>query len=280
MGYITRRYRKVFGHKSPYRRVYGSRNAGQAIGTTWRMASREAPRAAKMAMEIAKIKRSLNVEKKHFDTTIGDKTLGQVNVNVEGTHVIDITPNIAQGTDGNQRNGNSCKLTGFALKYQLIGNDNCRTKRRIRFMLVKARDVGNNATGTQVLEALYDVNPLTTVRDTNAPRNYSSMKHHGLSVLRTKTCYLGQAHATVDATASGYTIDNPHMTGTFTAALQDVLRFDGSTDQSPEHVKYYLIVQSDVGNSGATVSTLPVAVQGPFSGVTMRSTLRTWWVDN
>lgn len=242
------------------------------------MAQRELPRAVKMAAEIAKIKRSLNVEKKHKDVTLSPVAIGQVNFNSDGASVVDLTPTIAQGTDGDERNGNSCKLTGFAMKYQMIGQHHCQTKRRIRFMLVKSSGaVGAGAAGGDVLSALFDVNPLTGVRDLHAPRNYSSMKHHGLAVLRTSTCYIaGQTTSTKD---SG-THDNAHKTGTFTASLQDVLRFDGSADNTPEHVKYYLIVQSDVGNVSTSDSTLSVPVTTNSSGVDMKSTLRTWWVDN
>lgn len=275
MGYITRRYRKVFGRKSPYRRTYGSRNAGQAIGTSWRMMKREAPAAAKLAFEIAKIKKSLNVEKKHKDVNLATYNVGQVYDNVEGAHVIDVTPTIAQGTDGHERTGNSCKLTGFAIKYQLIGMGGCHSNRRIRMMLVKSRDVGSGGSGNDVLTALYDPNPLTTVRDTNAPRNYSSMKHHGLTVVRTKTVYLKSTE-----TGTAADTDHAHSTGSFTCALSDVLRFEGAGDSTPEHVKYYLILQADVGNAGGVTSTLPVPVINGNSAVRMRSTLRTWWVDN
>ena len=240
------------------------------------MFKREGITPSGVARELAKIKRSLNVEKKHKDTNGPNTTVGQVANDLEGGQVFDITPTIAQGTDGDERNGNSCKLTGFALKYQLVGQQNCRTKRRVQLMLVKARDSSFGGTGANILNVLFDVNPLTGVRDTNAPRNYSSMKHHGLSVLRTKTCYLGEQHATI-APADH---DAAHVTGSFTAALQDVLRFDGSSDSSPEHVKYFIIVRADVGNAGSSVSNLAVPVKTGDSGVTMRSTLRTWWVDN
>ena len=275
MGYITRRYRKVFGHKSPYRRVYGSRNAGQAIGTTWRMATREAPKAAKLAMEIAKIKRSLNVEKKHNDTNQLPIHLGQVNFDSEGAVVREITPLIGQGTDAHQRTGNSCKLTGFALKYQMIGDDLCHSARRIRIMLVKSRDAVADTGARDVLSALYDVNPLTGVRDLNAPRNYSSMKHHGITVLRTKTCYVKPQNIHVLGDR-----DNSHLTGTFTASMQDVLRFTDASDNKPDHVHYYLIFQADVGNAGSQDSTLSVPVRSPNTAVNIESTLRTWWVDN
>ena len=278
MGYITRRYRKIFGHKSPYRRVYGSRNAGQAIGTTYRMFKREGITPSGMAKELAKIKRSLNVEKKHKDTNpINAPNIGQVFNDVDGAGVYDITPTIAQGTDGDERTGNSCKLTGFALKYQMQGQENCRTKRRIQIMLVKANNsVATGSSASTIIPTLFDENPLTGVRDLNAPRNYSSMKLHGLSVLRTKTVYLAESHAHL----SSLDEDNTHCTGSFTAAMQDVLRFDGSADNTPEHVKYFIVIRADVGNSGATQSTRQVPVKSANSGVTIRSTLRTWWVDN
>lgn len=243
------------------------------------MATRQAPAAVKLAMEVAKIKRSLNVEKKHKDlnlTPSAGYSLAQVYGNSDGAFVLDITPSITQGTDGDQRNGNSCKLTGLALKYQLIGQVNCHSARRLRFMLVKTRDIGNNATTAQVLQSMFDENPLTGVRDLNAPRNYSSMKHHGMSVVRTKTVYMKCPQVEISGTT-----DAAHSTGSFTAALQDVLRFDGSSDSSPEHVKYFLIVQTDVGNADPTSSSsLDVPVKLNASAVDMRATLRTWWVDN
>lgn len=246
------------------------------------MALREGPKAAKLAMEVAKIKRSLNVEKKFKDVLIGNVTpvsIGQVNADADGAHVIDITPSITQGSDGTQRVGKSCKLTGFTLKYQILGQEHMVNTRRIRMMLVKGRDVGNNQTPAQVLEALYDVNPLTGLRDLNAPRSYSGMKHHGMSVLRTKTIYL--KNKSIDFRSALATHDAAHATGTFTAALQDILRFENGQDSTPEHVKYYVILQCDVGNAHtATDSTLNVPVQLADTGATMQAHLRTWWVDN
>ena len=75
---ITKIYRKVFGHKSPYRRVYGSRNAGQAIGTTYRTIKTPAQDIAKLVKDVREIKKRQNVEKNYVDVDVITSDLGQV----------------------------------------------------------------------------------------------------------------------------------------------------------------------------------------------------------
>lgn len=289
MGYITRGYRKVFGRRSPYRRVYGSRSAGRAIGVTARQAVIGGGYASKLAKDVAQIKRSLNVEKKYIDAKPSNTAppvnndyvyLGHVNGNTDGSLYMDVTPLIGQGTAFNQRVGNSCKLTGMQFKYQIQGMNNTRTKRRVRMMLLKTRDVGSDATSTQIHEALFDVNPINGIRDLQSNRNYESMKHNGISVVKTKTCYLSLAHCTSDGAAVS-SVEEAHTTGTFRVSFSDVLRFADASDTSPEHVKYWLLVQMDVGNGSTTTdSTLDVPVPNNSSGARAHIHSRTWWVDN
>jgi hypothetical protein len=289
MGFRSRMrkgYRRVFGHRSPYRRVYGSRRVGPAIGVTYRQLKGPAHDLAKLAAEVRGIKKQQNVEKKHHELVLtdpsGDETLqiSQVNGNNEGAYALDITPSISQGIQHDQRIGNSMKMTGMSFKYQIDGQSNTWTKRRIKFTLVKVHspDVSSVST-TEVINMMYDVNPLTNVRDTNAPLNYTTLKQNGITVIRQVSCYLPDS----TYTHAGLAVEAQvaHKTGQFSIALQDIIRYASASATTPEGFKYLLILQGDVGNRSQSNSTkTDIPVTSALTGANVRLHCRYWWVDN
>lgn len=292
MAYLSRRrfrrgYRRVFGHKSPYRRVFGSRNAGQAIGVSYRTALGPARDIAKLAAEIRGIKQRQNVEKKHYEAVLtgtGDEAyeVGQVDADAEGTQNIDITPSISQGIAHNQRVGNSLKLTGIALKYQIHGMDNLHAPLKVKFTLVKVSSPDIAAVSTnEVRSMIWDTNPLTGVRDTNAPLNYATLKQNGIKIIRTHTCRLPAAPIDTSAISN----DNQykaHKTGLFSIAMQDIVRFASASATVPEGHKYYLFVQCDTGNKNPSTSSTKtdIPVVNHSTGASLRLHAKYWWVDN
>ena len=97
--------RKVFG-KGGAKRRYG---IGKGKGGFKLM---------KLAQDLEMVKNRLNVEKKHKDVDVATGSAGQVYENAEGAAIWDVTPNISQGTDSDERVGNSLKLTGMSFPIQ------------------------------------------------------------------------------------------------------------------------------------------------------------------
>lgn len=272
-------YRKAFGHRSPYTRVYGHRNPGEALDVTM-------DNVRKMKGKIKQIRERLNVEKKHVDDVHHQGlSVSQVHTTTatdyqSGHKALDVTPTISQGHGSDDRNGNSLKFTGINFKIQLQGQDNCHSARRVRFTLCR---VGcGNDTPSAVFEHMYDKNPLTSegsvdIRDLQAPLNYTTLKTKGIKVVARRTFYVpAQAINTGDNKG-----DLTHKSCSFSVKLQDTARYSGDSQTLPENFRYYLFVQTDVGNSGShdcTASDIPIVKAN--SGIVARFASRIWYVDN
>lgn len=288
MGYLRRRYRKTFGHRSPFRRTYGSRNAGQAIGTTYRTLLGPARDIAKLAAEVRGIKSRQNVEKKHKEKLLtgdsGDEAfeIGQVIQNGEGMYALDVTPSITQGIQHDQRIGNSLKMTGMVFKYQMQGQANLHQKHKVKLTLVKVSspDIAS-VSGSEVQEMIWDPNPLTNVRDTNAPLNYATLKQNGIKIIRQHTITL-PAQDLINPTGTGPVYSAAaHKTGKFSVKMQDIIRYASASATSPEGFKYLLFLQADTGNSSANDSTkTDIPITEALTGSMIRMHSKYWWVDN
>lgn len=225
--------------------------------------------------DIESIKGMLNVEKNYLDRDVITTTFAQVSANADGVYCDEITPVIVQGDGKGQRIGNSLKLTGMSFPLQFSGDQFTLSGRKIRFTLV--RSTGHPRTSGEVISEMYDVNPINAVcRDYNAPRKYT--KGNGLSVIRSKTYYLKPP--TLDNGSIGADhIERSQLTVKFNVKLNDVLRYTADVDSAPNNIRYFIIVQTDVGNDGAA-STLDVPIQQSSSGVVLRMAQRSWYVDN
>ncbi len=235
---------------------------------------------AKLAADLEMVKNRLNVEKKHKDADVSTNTVGQVNQNNEGALYLDVTPSIAQGTDSDERVGNSLKLTGMTLPIQFAQQINTLGDRKVRISLIRCRAADNGTTRFEAAEQIWDVNPLTGVRDYDSPRAYRNSKQDGLSILRQMTCYIkGPALETGSTGAIGNREMNVKNIR-FSVKLQDILRYASSGDALPDGIRYYLVIQADAGNKSGTNSTLDVPVTDNSSGLQVRVAQRNWWVDN
>lgn len=235
---------------------------------------------AKLAADLEMVKNRLNVEKKHKDVDVITYTCGQVSQNSDGIFQVDITPSISQGTDSDERVGNSLKLTGMSLPIQFSQQVNTLGDRKVRISVLRVKSADEGVTGTEAVNQVWDTNPLTGVRDYDAPRAYRSSKNDGISVVRQMTCYIkGPALET----GSDGSISNREMNVKnlkFNLKLQDILRYAASGDATPDGVRYYLIIQCNAGNSSGTNSTLDVPITDNSSGLQVRIAQRNWWVDN
>lgn len=258
--------RKIFG-KGGAKRRYG---IGKGKGGF---------KIAKLAADLEMVKNRLNVEKKYKDTDVTSSAIGQVNANVDGVLSLDVTPTISQGVGRDARVGNSLKLTGMTFPMSFTQQIACMGDRKVRVSLIRVRSADNGVTATEALQSLYDINPLNGLRDYNAPRAYRNSKTDGITVLRTKTYHVKGP----DVGTPGNNVDterNP-LTTRFSVKLQDILRYAGGGDTSPDGIRYFLIFQCNAGNLNTSVgSTTDVPIQNVATGLVLRLTRRDWWVDN
>ena len=233
-----------------------------------------------LAKDVEMIKSRLNVEKKHKDADINTGTMGQVYENADGVYHQDVTPSISQGTDQDQRIGNSLKLTGLTIPIQFTQQINTLGDRKVRITLLRVRSADEGVTLGEAFSQVWDTNPLTGVRDYDAPRAYRNSKSDGISVIRQMTCFVKGPHLETGDTGS---IGNREMNVKnirFSVKLQDILRYEQAGHSSPDGVRYYLVIQADAGNHSGTNSTLDIPITDNSSGLQVRVATRAWWVDN
>jgi hypothetical protein len=233
-----------------------------------------------LANDIQMIKNRLNVEKKYKDRDVSTFALAQVNQNGEGATIWDITPDITQGIDSDERIGNSIKFTGLTIPLQFSQQVACFGDRRVRVSLLRVTSADNNVNSTEAFEKYWDVNPLTGVRDFNAPRAYRKDEHDGIRCIRSAVVYIPGPKT--DNSTTG-TVDDTEVNPKdyrFNLKLQDILRYSSSSSTKPDGLRYYLVLQCDAGNRSATDSSLDVPVTSHSTGLVARIAQRSWWVDN
>jgi len=146
------------------------------------------PNLSTMVRDLALVKRSLNVEKKHIQSVISSNIdIGQTNANLNtGFSCVDITPVITQGVGYDQMTGNSVKLVSMALSLQIKQQSGTAHPMKVRMVIVKTRGTPVSA-GTFGLN-FYDINPITGLTDYNSERNTNYFRDY--TVIKTKTLYL------------------------------------------------------------------------------------------
>jgi hypothetical protein len=236
---------------------------------------------AKLAQDLEMVKSRLNVEKKDIRSDVTTEDFGQTDGNSEGALVLDMTQAINQGIGETQRIGNSLKVTGMSIPIQLTGQNYCLSARRVRVTMLKVKSADNGVTGQEAFEKVWEVNPLSGVRDYNAPRAYRNSKTDGISVVRSMNVYVPAP--TLDNGSSGAALfERTQKSVTMNLKLNDIWRYDTNADIYPGGLKYYLVIQTDIGNHNASLytTTLDTPIDHINSGMTARVYQRTWFVDN
>lgn len=253
------------------------RKARQGLKTSAQIATD----VAKLSASVAYLGSRLNAEKKYKDTNLVTGHTGQVNHNANGIYMLDVTPDISQGTDSDERIGNSLKLTGLSFPFQFNGSSECISARKIRVMLFRVNAADNGVNATECINDYYDVNPITGIIDMNSPRAYRKHTHDGIKLIRQKTYHLPAcASTTVGGDDDVDDREYSSFMAKFNVKLDEVLRYNASSDTKPDGTRYYMFIMADKGNVGSTTSGLNVPVQRVDTGVKFRVAQRSWWVDN
>lgn len=234
-----------------------------------------------LAKDVAMIKSRLNVEKKHIDKDVATFSLGQANGPADGAHYFEVTPLISQGTEGGQRIGQSLKLTGMTFPMSFTQQDTCMGDRKVKITLVRVMSADGGVTAEEAFNTFYDPNPLTGLRDFNAPKAYRNGTHDGITEIATKVITV-KGPVLNDQTASVVgDYERQVANCRLSVKLQQILRYFQNGDNIPEGIKYYMFFQCNAGNkSGSLTATQDIAVKSVNTGLIARLGQRSWWVDN
>ena len=233
-------------------------------------------RLNKLSKDIRLIKDSLNTEKKYAQQQVVFTAAQAYGASLGGEHAGLVLPSISQGTGGvANRVGNSIKMTGLAVKFQLIAqNDNFRVAEgNFRFVIFENMD--QNEGSIQGLQKLYDPNQITGLTDYNAERNLAEFKN--FRILCNKRFKIPNGNTTGNATYHEPTFISRH----FGLKLNHHVKYDGtSTDQISGRLHYALLF--DHGNhSTSVVSTnTNIPVTAINTGYKINLVMTSWYVDN
>lgn len=232
-------------------------------------------RLNKLSKDIRLIKNSLNTEKKYAEQQVVFTT-AQAFGNLGGEHAGLVVPSITQGTGGvAQRVGNSIKMTGLAVKFQVITQTNLFrvAEGKFRFVIFENKDQTEGS--IQGLQKMYATNQITGLTDYNSERNLAEFKN--FRIICNKTFKVPDGN---DATGSN-TLQPTFFSRHFAMKMNHHIKYDGtSTDQISGRLHYALLW--DHGNhSTSVVSTnTNIPVTAINTGYKVNLVMRTWYVDN
>lgn len=229
----------------------------------------------KVLRDIKLIKESLNTEKKYAEQQVVF-TSAQAFGNLGGEHAGLILPSITQGTGGvAQRVGNSIKMTGLAVKFQVITQSTNFRVAEGKFRFVIFENMDQSEGSIQGLQKMYNVNQITGLTDYNAERNLAEFKN--FRVLCNKTFKIPDGN---DATGAN-TLQPTFFSRHFAMKLNHHVKYDGtSADQISGRLHYALLW--DHGNHSTSVisTNTNIPITAVETGYKVNLVMRSWYVDN
>lgn len=259
-------YRKYVKKARKYaKKRYLKKGAGYGTGI----------RLNKLQKDLRLIKSALNTEKKYAEKQ-EVFTVGQVNGQASAQHALNLLPPIGNGTSGiGQRVGNSIKVTGISVKFQVIAQDaNFRVSEgKFRFIIFEDKD--NVRTSQAGLTEMYDNNQITGLLDFNSERNLATFKN--FRILCNKVFKIPDGNDTGNATHHQPVFFSRH----FALKMNHHVKYEpGTTDQLSGRLHYAVIC--DHGNTSTSVvsNNTNIPITQINSGYNMNLVIRTWYVDN
>lgn len=232
-------------------------------------------RLNKLAQDIRLIKGALNTEKKYAEKQEVFNA-GQVDGQVSAHHALNLLPNIGNGTSGiGQRVGNSIKLTGISVKFQVIAQDPQFRVAEGKFRFIIYEDKDNVRTSRDGLEEMYDENQITGLLDYNSERNLATFKN--FRILCNKTFKVPDGN---DATG-GATLQPTFFSRHFSLKTNHHVKYEPGTNNQLSGRLHYAIIFDHGNTSDTVVSTnTNIPVTQTSSGYKFNLVIRTWYVDN
>lgn len=232
---------------------------------------------SKLAKDMEYVKSRLNVEKKFIDVASATATVGQVDINAQGYYANYLIPSIVQGNGENQRNGNSLKATGLIVKMNMIKQVNADGPRRLKIMIVKSTGSYALTSPTGIVDKLFDINPLTGVRDYHSNLDYTQLKDGRHKIIASRNVYLKSNSS--DTSDSVWERETKALS--IPVKINDVWRYESNGATLPENCTYTIVILADNGNRGGTSSSIVgLFVPTNESGIEFKHHFRWWYVDN
>lgn len=229
-----------------------------------------ASKIARVASEVAILRRLVNAEKKRITNGVNNQFVGQVNGNSSGMYIYDITPYPSQGVTSETRNGASIKWTTSYLQLQFIHMSATQSTIKGRIYIIKSKDIVNASTIQQQFFMPSPFITSTSIYDINSPREQDYFKDY--VVLKTRN----------------FTVKCDQISGqTVQTIVKMPLRFG-------HHCKYndnsnvltdgqvFMLIVTDSGNiATATSSTVGnISVTAPNTGLNLCWSITNYFVDN
>ncbi len=229
----------------------------------------------KLIQDVRLIKGALNTEKKYAEKQ-EVFTVGQVNANASAHHALNLLPNIGNGTAGvGQRVGNSIKITGVSVKFQVIAQSAEFRVAEGKFRFIIFEDKDNVRSSINGLAEMYDNNQITGLLDYNSERNLAAFKN--FRIYCNKTFKIPDGNDAV----GGNTLQPTFFSRHFALKMNHHVKYDnGTNDQISGRLHYAVIC--DHGNTSTTIVSTNenIPVTQINSGYKMNLVIRTWYVDN
>jgi len=232
-------------------------------------------RLNKLSQDIRLIKSSLNTEKKYADQQTVF-SCAQVNGNSFGGMANWVTPAITPGTSGiAERVGNSIKLTGLAIKFQLMATDpNFRVSHgKFRFIIFEALD--HDVTAIEALEDLLENNQITGLRDYNSERDLQQFKNFRI--------YCNKRFSIPNGNESGNAqYHQPtFMSRSFAMKMNHHIKYQHGTANQVSGKLFFAVLFDHGNQSSVTTSTnTNIPITDVDTGYKMNLVIRNWYVDN
>lgn len=230
-----------------------------------------ASKIARVASEVAILRRLVNAEKKRYEFTVVNNAVAQVDGNTTGCYVRDITPVMSEGITASTRNGASIKWTSSYINMQFIHQSATQSaiKGKIYFVKVKNQIINN----TTFISTFLNQNRFTTsgvVYDLYSTRQQDYFKDY--IVLKTVPFKVECDQLSGQTVCKNLSI--PLKFGHH-------VKFQGDTNTLTDGQVFMLIV-TDSGNMNAsTISTVGnIPVTAVSTGLNLCYNCISYYVDN
>lgn len=247
-------------------------------------------RVARIAKDVAKIKRSLNVEHKHFDYKFGSGqgVSAQTPYNNDPIFLALTLPE--RGTAYNQRVGNQIRITHITSKIEMLFKNNTdlfsRTTCSARLLFAKSGD------DVPTIEDLYEQDANGHYTRASFVNTQTWKKYAWIKSLNSFKSHTDQVNRYPQSNLAGDTILNSGLGSQFnvrTQATNDLnlsryyinkqtkcsvrVNFENGSDTIVTQMKPYLLLMADCASTAQTEATIldPVSITG---------TIRFTYVDN
>lgn len=216
---------------------------------------------AKLAIQVAQLARSLNVEKKSrtITTTAGTSVkVGMQNNSADGAYHSHVNISPPQGTGGSDRVGNSIKIVSAMFQARIQQQLNTTGPIKYRWFIFNRPDNTVDLSSQDMFDAVFDENPFSGYRDYFAnrdPEYFTQFKviAKGSGNLKADTATGNQGFA--------------HIKQPLKLSLHQ--KYDSSESVTTTKNKLYLIVQCDTGDVGSA-----------SNGMLLQYDIKYYYVDN